>query len=478
VSLKNFLFLYDFLTILNVRRGISYSNDTVARSQKTKSPPPADTMLAFRELRLIEELAREMLSEQKVHAVMQRLADELVHTFGFKSAIVTRFDREKKGFMVLGISPRRKVVQLATKVLKIQLSNYLFPFVPERSRLHKDLSDGKRWIGSDFSEILKPVFPAAVARVIQKLLGTKCIFNAPLVAAGHMVGTIIVGTTEKNFSESAIKLLTAVTQHAALAVQQIILIAENRRLAERYRILEEVDRDILAQRDQKKVLRMIAQNVHRVVPCDLAGIYLFDRRNQILNPSIFSRDTVFSKKVRPMSIPLGRGVLGSVAESGHAEVINDSHLDPRSVYPPRVKLAREHLIVVPLKAKGKLLGVLVIGRFTNERFGSADLEIAQNLGEKSALAIENAILLREEKEREHELHALQVSSNIIGQSLNLETVLWSILQEAIKLTPSAERGSIFLVDEMSRELYVGKTHGYGNELEKNVRLKWRDILPG
>ncbi|HWP81534.1 MAG TPA: PAS domain S-box protein [Bacteroidota bacterium] len=450
----------------------------MARSKKTKFPPPSDTILASRELKLIEELAREMLSQQKVHAVMQRLADELVHSFGFKSALVTRFDREKEGFTVLGISPRRKVIQLASKILKVQLSNYLFPFAPDRSRLHRELSEGKRWIGTDFAEVLKPVFPPAVARLIQKLVGTKGIFNSPLMAGGQMVGSIIVGTTEKKFSESEINLLTAVTQHAALAVQQIILIAENRRLAERYRLLEEVDRDILSQKDQTRVLRMIVQNVHRVVPCEMAGIYLFDPKDQLLTPSVFSRETTFSKNVRTMTVPLGKGVIGSIAEKALAEVINDAHRDPRSIYPPKARPEREHLIVVPLRAKGKLLGVLAIARFTNERFGKADLEIAQSLAEKSALAIENALLLNEEKERERELQALQLSSNTIGQSLDLDTVLSMIVREAIRLTPAAERGSIFLIDEMSRELYIGKTFGYGDEIDKHVRLRWGRGLAG
>jgi signal transduction histidine kinase len=52
-------------------------------------------------------------------------------------------------------------------------------------------------------------------------------------------------------------------------------------------------------------------------------------------------------------------------------------------------------VVVPLVARGQTLGVLTLGSGTPRRYGRADLELAQELAHRAAIAIDNARLYRE-----------------------------------------------------------------------------------
>jgi GAF domain-containing protein len=60
------------------------------------------------------------------------------------------------------------------------------------------------------------------------------------------------------------------------------------------------------------------------------------------------------------------------------------------------RLAFTSLAFVPMKARDRALGVLVFGvtADSGRRYGEADLTLAQEVGRRAALAVENALLYR------------------------------------------------------------------------------------
>ena len=59
------------------------------------------------------------------------------------------------------------------------------------------------------------------------------------------------------------------------------------------------------------------------------------------------------------------------------------------------RLGTRSVIVVPLVARDTTLGALSLASASPGRFGTADLEVAAEIGHRAALAIDNARLLRE-----------------------------------------------------------------------------------
>ena len=71
------------------------------------------------------------------------------------------------------------------------------------------------------------------------------------------------------------------------------------------------------------------------------------------------------------------------------------------------------LIAAPLVLRGRTLGVIVLGRSKNESaYGDEELELAQDLARRSAMALENARLYEAERERSR---TLQIS--LLGESV-------------------------------------------------------------
>ena len=88
-------------------------------------------------------------------------------------------------------------------------------------------------------------------------------------------------------------------------------------------------------------------------------------------------------------IPVDHSILGSVYQSGQAEMVNYAHADPRSVNrgkPPEIG----HIIAVPLNVYTRMRGMLVLQRNNNSPFELEDFDLAQIFAGFISLAYDNA----------------------------------------------------------------------------------------
>ncbi len=104
------------------------------------------------------------------------------------------------------------------------------------------------------------------------------------------------------------------------------------------------------------------------------------------------------------SIELGQGIIGNIAQSGKAEIVNDVLSDARA-YETDNKI--RSLVCTPLKTEQKVVGVIFIGHKTPVTYTAADLKLLSTIASQAAPAIENALIykkkLTEAKEREQKL---------------------------------------------------------------------------
>jgi len=95
------------------------------------------------------------------------------------------------------------------------------------------------------------------------------------------------------------------------------------------------------------------------------------------------------------------------------------------------------------------------------------------------VALENALLraqpFLDRQIREHEL--LSRLARAITSSLDLDSVLTSVVDAAVQLT-GAEEGSLLLLDEESGELYVRAARNFNDEFVRSFRLPIQDTLAG
>ncbi len=109
--------------------------------------------------------------------------------------------------------------------------------------------------------------------------------------------------------------------------------------------------------------------------------------------------------LRQYRMPMDRGIAGWVAT--HNEPVLSNRVDRDARFNPRVDVRTGYLtrsiICVPLRTKGRVIGVLeVLNSLNDEGFSESDLSLLSTLAVEAAIAIENARLyrsLREERDK-------------------------------------------------------------------------------
>ncbi len=100
-----------------------------------------------------------------------------------------------------------------------------------------------------------------------------------------------------------------------------------------------------------------------------------------------------ARAIRDLRVAVGEGIVGSVAASGRAEVVNDVLADPRWKGDADEAFHTRAILAVPLFAHGRVVGVLqLLNPFDGPRFSAGDLRRMEQFAGVLAPAIENARL--------------------------------------------------------------------------------------
>jgi signal transduction histidine kinase/CheY-like chemotaxis protein len=117
-----------------------------------------------------------------------------------------------------------------------------------------------------------------------------------------------------------------------------------------------------------------------------------------------------------------------------------------------------------------VIGGLIFFRQEVRPFADEQIDIVQNFAAQAVIAIENARLLTELRERTDELgrsvgelRALGEVSQAVNSTLDLETVLSTIVAKAVQLS-NTDAGAIYVYDDAHREFHLRATYGMDQEL--------------
>ncbi|MFQ5987540.1 MAG: GAF domain-containing protein, partial [Dehalococcoidia bacterium] len=112
----------------------------------------------------------------------------------------------------------------------------------------------------------------------------------------------------------------------------------------------------------------------------------------------------------------------------------------------------EAAVVVPLKAKEDLIGIVVLGpKMSEEPYSFDDLELLLTVANQAVVAVENARLYQQAKDAAEKTAVLNELAKILSSSLNIEQVFQAFAAGAKKIV-DFDQASINLVDEKEQKL--------------------------
>ena len=122
------------------------------------------------------------------------------------------------------------------------------------------------------------------------------------------------------------------------------------------------------------------------------------------------------------------------------------------------------LLVVPMLKENEAIGVIGIYRQEVRPFSDKQIELVTNFAAQAVIAIENARLLTELRQRTDELgrsvgelRALGEVSQAVNSTLDLETVLTTIVSRAVQLSRTDAGANVF--DDERQEFRLHATYG-------------------
>jgi signal transduction histidine kinase/CheY-like chemotaxis protein/HAMP domain-containing protein len=137
------------------------------------------------------------------------------------------------------------------------------------------------------------------------------------------------------------------------------------------------------------------------------------------------------------------------------------------------------LLSVPMLKEGEVIGAIAIYRQEVRQFTDKQIELVTNFANQAVIAIENVRLLSELRARTdelgqsvEELRALGEVTQAVNSTLDLQTVLSTIVTKAVDLSDT-EAGSIYVMDPATDEFHLRATHGMSEELI--AELEQQDI---
>ena len=275
----------------------------------------------------------------------------------------------------------------------------------------------------------------------------------------ELVGAIIIYRTEvRPFTDKQIALVSNFANQAVIAIENARLLNELRESLERQTATSEVLNVISSSlSNAQPVFDAIVQSGMRLFPDDAVFIALPD--NGMLKPAAMAEKNKARAAAwgRRFPFPLTRDYMHGVAILDRAIV---DIPDVRKAPPELAKGAKNFLAtgyravtIVPMIRDDTAIGALSVVRLAPGPLSDKQLAVLQNFAAQAVIAIENARLLNELRQRtgdlteslEQQTATSEVLKVISSSPGNLEPVFQSMLGNAVRIC-EAKFGDLFLCD--------------------------------
>jgi HD-GYP domain-containing protein (c-di-GMP phosphodiesterase class II) len=138
-----------------------------------------------------------------------------------------------------------------------------------------------------------------------------------------------------------------------------------------YEMLLDVSVKLSGTLDLATVLELAMETAEEVCRAETSSIWELDEDRQELFFRVVRGRAAGA--IRNLRVPVGQGIVGSVASSGQAEMVNDVASDPRWRGDSTVFQTRA-ILTVPLVAEGRVIGVMqLLNPVGRDRFTEGDL---------------------------------------------------------------------------------------------------------
>jgi phosphoserine phosphatase RsbU/P len=303
---------------------------------------------------------------------------------------------------------------------------------------------------------------ASDARYIAAVPNVRSELAVPLITKNRVIGVIDIEAREPGyFTEEHRRVLTLVASRMAAGIENAQLYTRTTKQARILLLLNEIARELTSILNLDELLGRIAELVRRLIDYQMFSILLLDAGGEKLQHRFSLR---FNENIHlKHEIPLGRGIVGTAAQSKQAVLVPDVRKDSRYV---EANPETRSELAVPLIYKDKVIGVLDLEHTRRGFFTEEHQRTMTTLAAQIAIAIENARLYEQIEQQERRLERdLSLARELQGRLLPQSRPKLAHLDVAAKFVPARTIGGDlydFIPYSMSRlGIVIGDVSGKG-----------------
>ena len=319
---------------------------------------------------------------------------------------------------------------------------------------------------------------------------TLSVLIAPLLLGDEVTGAISVQNIDRRdaFSDADVRLLSTIGASLAVALENARLFAETKRLltetderAAELAVVNSVQQGLAANVDMQSMYDLVGDKIQEIFDAQVVDIRTFDHENGIFhNEYLIERGARFPRSAAPIG-GFGRAVI----EARAALLVNDVPAwDAEHGYTP-VILGEETLsvLIAPLMIGDEVTGAISLQNIDRrDAFTEADGRLLTTLCASLSVALQNARLVAETRQRVAELGTVNSIGQAVATQLDLATLI-ELVGDQIHDAFGADIAYVALLDAEADTVEFAYYCEDGQQppqaaLPRGTGLTWRIIETG
>jgi signal transduction histidine kinase len=312
----------------------------------------------------------------------------------------------------------------------------------------------------------------------QTELSYRTVLAVPLLKDGSPIGALGMWRREvKPFTDNQINLLKTFADQAVIAIENVRLFQELTEALEQQTATSEILGVIASSpTDIQPVLDVVATNAARL--CESIDAHIFRIEGEVF--CLAASCGPFPIVSMDERIPLNRGTISGRAIIDRQPVhIHDMAAVSEDEFPGGLayqkRFGHRTTLATPLLREGIPIGAIMIRRMEVNPFTEKQIALLKTFADQSVIAIENVRLFQEIQARTRELaqsvgelKALGEVGQAVSSTLDLQTVLSTIVGHAVQLS-GANGGVVYEYDEVKQEFHLRASQRMEDQVVEALR---------
>ena len=269
---------------------------------------------------------------------------------------------------------------------------------------------------------------------------------APILVNGRATGVMAAMSVAREyvFEQRDLEVLKTAAGQVSVAIENARLFAEEQRRARQFAFLNSVSKTAISSEDAEQMLAEIVSNIQKNFQFDHIGIGILDYATKEIEIRSEAGTTAHEKGKK---IALGAGIVGRVARTGEAALVNASDSNQLQAVLPNSRT----VLCIPITYGDTLLGVLNVESEKESAISPEDVLVMNTLADLLATALHNSFVFQK-------LQTQSITDGLTG--IKTRRFFWEALSAEWKRASRSGRPfSVVLVD-LDKFKEVNDTYGH------------------